>query len=121
MPNYNPLLSPPYTDLRLGEQIALWNNESPAAGSKSVVITRGESPGSNRGITFQLVFSTAPTASVTILGSNFPPTTTPQNGIVLATITTQNAGYTDSTSYAFYWASVDSVSAGEPLTLIAQR
>lgn len=121
MPNFNPLLTPPYTDLRMGESIALWSNESPAAGANSIVITKGANPGAGDNITFQLDFSVAPTASVTINGSNFPPTTSPQNGIVVATLTTQNSAYTDVADFAFYWATIVSVSAGEPLTLIAQR
>lgn len=122
MPNFNGLQIPPYTDLRLGEQIYLWNNESPAAGANSIVITRGESPASNRGITFQLDFASAPTASVTIQGSNFtPPASGPINGITLATLNTIDSAYNDTGSYAFYWANIVSVSGGEPLTLIAQR
>lgn len=121
MPNFNPLLTPPYTDLRIGEQIYLWNAESPAAGANSIVFTRGLDPGGNKEITFQGDFATAPTATVTIFGSNFPPTSAPVNGISLATMTTQNSGYVDTTGYAFYWAQMTTVSAGEPFTLIAQR
>lgn len=122
MPNFNGFLIPPYTDLRLGEQIALWSAESPVAGANSIVITRGESPANDQPITFQLDFSVTPTASITIQGSNFTPLASgPINGIVLATLTTADSAYTDTNSYTYYWANVTSESAGEPLTLIAQR
>lgn len=122
MPNFNGLLIPPYTDLRDGEQIFLWNAESPAAAANSIVITRGMGYDNANGILFQLDFASSPTASVTILGSNFtPPASGPINGITLATLTTIDSAYQDTNSYAFYWANIVSVSAGEPLTLIAQR
>lgn len=105
----------------MGESVALWVNESPAAGTNSIVITKGPNPGASDNITFQLDFASSPTASITIQGSNFVPTTAPQNGLVLATVTTINASYTDTNNFAFYWANVTSVSAGEPLTLLAQR
>ena len=122
MPAFNGLLTPPYTDLRIGEQIALWNAESPAAGATSIVITRGLCPTSDQGILFQCDFTSAPTASFVIYGSNFTPTSAgPVNGVALSTITAQNTGYQDNNSYTYYWCGVTSVSAGEPVTLIAQR
>lgn len=120
MPAFNALLSPPYTDLRQGESVFLWNNESPAAGANSIVISRGMRPGEGPSITFQGVFTSAPTATINILGSNFPPTTTPQNGTIVGSMTQQNSSLTDTNSFAFYWGNVSSVSAGEPFTLIAQ-
>ena len=114
MPAFNGNQSVPYTDLRLGESLTLFNAESPANAVNSVVIARGANVGAYPGITFDAQTGTPYTdinfytfywanvvssTSITIQGSNFPPTATaPQNGTTLATMTVT-----------------------QPLTLIAQR
>ena len=123
MPVFNGLQGIPYTDLRPGDSLALFDAETRAGGDVSTVIARGESPsGSDQGITFQVHFASSPTASLTIKGSNVTPTSSgPQNGVTLKTVTTQDDSYTDTARWAFYWASLDSYSAGDALTVIAQR
>lgn len=121
MPQFNGFQSSPYVSMVPGESIALFNVEAVAAGYVSQVICRAGIPSGDGAITFDSSFASAPTASVTILGSNFTPTPAgPQNGIVLATITTQNTFYTDTNRFAYYWAVVNSYSAGGPYSLIAK-
>jgi len=93
-----------------------------APGNNSRVIALLDAgPDSRQAISFQIVFATAPTAVVEIFGSNFPPTSAgPVNGIVLFTSTnTQNASYTDNSSFRFYWAQLVSQTAGGALQVLA--
>lgn len=119
MPVFNQYLSPPYTDIRLGEQINLFANENPAAGANSIVITRGPNPGNDRGISFQADFTNAPTGTVVIMGSNFVPTTSPQLGQALQTLTAAGpAVFAPNVAFEFYWAQVGT--AGGNVNVVAQ-
>jgi hypothetical protein len=77
-------------------------------------------PVGRHGISFTISFAAAPTAVVELFGSNTPPTTIPQGGVLLYTSTnTQNDNYTDNSSFAYYWAELVSESAGGALSVIA--
>jgi hypothetical protein len=121
MPAFNQFQVPPYSSFQHGSQFRLFDNEAVVANEISQVMC--VSPSSSNlptAITFQGEFAAAPTASVQIFGSNFPPTTTPQNGVTVGLAqTTQNWQYTDNTGFMYYWAVVSSYSAGGNFTLIA--
>lgn len=122
MPSFNGLLTPPHTDVRQGELFTFFNAESPAAGVNSVVMCRGLIPGGQNYQTFSWTSASAPSAGFTIFGSNTPPTTAgPQNGVTIATETTQTGALVDNSTYAFYWVQKITDTTGEPLTVNCQR
>jgi len=98
----------------------LFNAESPTAPQASIAFARAYSPAANdEGITFEVIFASAPTAAVAIQGSNVD---SDADYINLTTFTNQQFGsYTDTQRFAFYRAKLTSYSSGGALTVIAQR
>ncbi len=121
MPVFNGSANNLATQVQPGDTITLFADTLAATAVSTVIAPVDGGPISRGAITFQAHFASAPTASLTIKGSNFPPTSAgPQNGITIGTaITTQNGSVTATEAYAFYWASLDSYSAGGVLTVIA--
>lgn len=98
----------------------LFNAESPTAPQASVAFSRGSyQPADDAGVTFQIIFASAPTASVTIQGSNVD---TAADYVVLFTSTNkQFDSYTDTARFRFYRSAVASQSAGGAITVTAMR
>jgi hypothetical protein len=121
MPVFNQYNSNKGISVIPGSTVALFNAETLAAPAVSVVIAPADAgPVGRRAIQFSVDFASAPTASVSIWGSNQYPTTTPVAGVQIGTsITTQHAGMTDTSGFAFYWAQLDSYAAGGALTVSA--
>jgi len=103
-----------------GDQYFLFNAETPTAPQASVAFSRGSyQPADDAGITFQIIFASAPTASVTIQGSNVDSNA---DYVVLFTSTNkQFDSYTDTNRFQFYRANLASQSAGGAITVVAQR
>ena len=113
-----PLFKSGTTALSIGETFNLFNADTVASNNNSVVVAIANSgPVAQNMKTWQVQWASAPTANVLIYGSNTAPTTTPQNGVLLATITTQSGGLVDNSCWAFYWAQVTNYSAGGALTV----
>lgn len=109
-----------------GDQYYLFNAEAPAPPQASVVIERGKSPsGADSGITFLIEFSTAPTDSLQILGSNDPTALNAFNINQWQSLYTssnkQVDAYTDTGRYRYYCAYLASLTPGPTVTVIAQR
>lgn len=123
MPIFNGSANNLATQVQSGDTVTLFAaSDSLTAPAVSTVIAPVDAgPVQRSAITFQAHFATSPTASLTIKGSNFPPTSSgPQHGVTIGTaITTQDASVTATEAYAFYWASLDSQSAGGAVTVIA--
>jgi hypothetical protein len=122
MPVFNGSANNLATQVQPGDTITLFAGETLTAPAVSFVIAPVDAgPVCRNAITFQAHFASTPTASLTIKGSNFPPTASgPQHGITVGTaITTQDGSVTATEGYAFYWVSLDSQSGGGALTVIA--
>jgi hypothetical protein len=123
MPVFNGSANNLATQVQPGDTVTLFaaSDTLTAPAVSTVIAPVDAGPVERSCITFQAHFASTPTASLTIKGSNFPPTSAgPQNGITIgAAITTQNAAVVDTAGYAFYWASLDSQSAGGAVTVIA--
>jgi len=104
-----------------GTTIPLFNAETLTAPATSPVIAPVDAgPVERNAITFEATWATAPTASLSIFGSNVAPTVAgPQAGVSLAIMAAQNGSYTDTNGYAFYWAVLASQSAGGAVSVIA--
>jgi hypothetical protein len=123
MPVFNGNANNLATQVQSGATVTLFAaTDTLVATNQSIVIAPVDAgPVERSAITFQAHFASAPTASLTIKGSNFAPTASgPQHGITIGTaITTQDASVTATEGYAFYWASLDSQTGGGALTVIA--
>ena len=123
MPIFNGSANNLAIQVQSGDTVTLFaaSDSLTAPGVSTVIAPVDAGPVQRSAITFQAHFASAPTASLTIKGSNFPPTSSgPQHGITIGTaITTQDASVTATEAYAFYWTSLDSQSAGGAVTVIA--
>lgn len=123
MPLFNGNANNLATQVQPGDTITLFaaTDTLTAPAISTVIAPVDGGPVEREAITFQAHFASSPTASLTIKGSNFAPTSAnPQHGITVGTaITTQDASVTATEAYAFYWASLDSQSGGGALTVIA--
>jgi hypothetical protein len=120
MPNYGVVQAGGIVALQPGDLYYLFNTESPTAPQASVSFARAMGPtqGDN-GITFQILFASAPTAVVLIQGSNVD--TDADYETVYTSTNLQNDSYTDIGRFAFYRAKLLSQSAGGALSVIASR
>ena len=121
MPNYGtPQAGGTLTALQPGDAMYLFNAESPTAPQASVAFARAVGPSaSDQGVTFQIEFAAAPTASVLIQGSNVD-----SDAWYITLYTSSNKqfdSYTDTQRFAFYRSKLASQSAGGALTVLAQR
>lgn len=108
------------TALQPGDSLDLFNAETPAAPQASIAFARGSSPsGSDQGVTFQIAFAAAPTASVVIQGSNIDSDADYET--LYTSSNKQFDAYTDTGRWAFYRAKLVSQSAGGAVTVLAQR
>jgi len=107
------------TVVNAGDQITLWNAETPVAGAASLNFNRGSDPvaGQPNVIVFAISFATAPTAVVEIQGSN---DLVNWNTLYTSTNTSPDY-YGDAGGFAFYRALLVSQSGGGAITVIAQR
>jgi hypothetical protein len=109
-----------------GDRYELFSGlETPAAGLKSVAFSRGFGPGAYpAGMVFQIIFASAPTATVLIQGSNAD---VDGDYVTLATVAfplapVSNVGYySDLGQWAFYRAILSVTSAGGMPAIIVQR
>jgi|SRR5580658_1762783 hypothetical protein len=107
------------TQLNAGDQMYLWNAETPVAGTASLAFARGSDPvaGQPNLIVFTISFATAPTDVVNIQGSNDLV-----NWETLYTSTSTSPDYYgDAGGFAFYRALLVSQSGGGAVTVIANR
>lgn len=116
-----PLFSLPVIALYSGDSYSLFTSSdsltAPAYSQVVTILAAGLQP---RGVaTWTMNFASAPTAVVTIYGSNTQPSSSAaQNGVALYTSTnTQHDSYTDNGAYTFYWAELVSQSAGGAVTV----
>jgi hypothetical protein len=118
MPVYG-TVSPSIVSMSPGDVVELFNAETPAIPSNSIVITPGVGV---RNLEFQSQFAAAATASLLIEGSNVSPTaSSPQDGLVLYTSTNKQAdSYNDANGLAFYWANLSTQTAGGAVSVIVR-
>ncbi len=109
------------TELQPGDSYALWNAETPAAGTPSVAFATGYNPGGggSKPITFQILFAAAPTDSLVIQASNQDIDATYET--VYTSTNLQYDAYADLGGYAFYRAKLVSQSAGGAVSVIVKR
>lgn len=122
MPNYGTPQAGGLTSLAPGEQMYLFNGETPAAPQASIPFARATSVSQDdAGTTFTVSFAAAATAVVDIQGSNVDTDAAYQNLNGAGGLSTFPAFYTDTQRFAFYRAKVRSQTAGGAITVIAQR
>lgn len=122
MPNYNvPQSGGQLTSLIPGDQVFyLFKAETLVAPQASVAFSRGAAPGTETPalMVFTISFASAPTATVSIQGSNEDIDSQYQD---LQTGTTQLWSYSDLGGFAFYRAKLETYSAGGALTVTVKR
>lgn len=121
MPNYGtPQAGGTLTALQPGDELYLFNAETPAAPQASIAFARGYSPsGDDAGVTFQILFAAAPTDSLVIQGSNIDSDADYET--LYTSTSKQQDAYTDTGRWAFYRAKLVSQTAGGAVTVLAQR
>jgi hypothetical protein len=100
--------------------LALVNAETVATNYASIPFARQVSPsGDDAGSTFQILFASAPTATVNIQASNVDADASYVT--VFTSTNKQTDAYTDIGRSAFYRVQVSNYSAGGALTVLVQR
>lgn len=119
-PIYTPKPGLNLTSLGPGEFMKLFDAEVVAAGQASIAISRGNSPSAaDNGITFQIIWASAPTAVIEIQGSNVDVDADYETLYSSSNVRYDN--YTDTVRWQYYRAKVISYSAGGACTVNAQR
>ena len=109
------------TELSPAESLTLFDGtETPAAGLTSLAFIRGPSPSlADAGMTFQIDFLSAPTATILVQGSNIDVEADYET--LWPSINTQFDNYTDTTRWKFYRVKLSAYQAGGMPVVTVQR